>query len=142
MGINAGIEKHFAGTRRLSPYIGLEVVVANRSSSHIINDLSTETTIEGAWRTTSVVNNTFVYGYEQKAYFQFGANVVAGFDFYVARHFYVGYEAAYRFSNTEYKGVDITIVGTTFPQDNPDVEETEFSFSPSLINGIRIGYVF
>jgi hypothetical protein len=141
-GVNAGIEKHFSGTRRLSPYIGIEVVFANRSASHIINDGTTETTIEGAWRTESVVNNSFVYGYEQKAYVQYGANIIAGFDFYVARHFFIGYEAAYKFAYTDYKGVDITTVGTPFPQDNQDVEETEFAVSPSLINGIRVGYVF
>ena len=54
----------------------------------------------------SIVNNSFVYGYEQKAYFQYGANIIAGFDFYVARHFFIGYEAAYKFAYTDYKGVD------------------------------------
>jgi len=142
LGLNAGIEKHFAGTHRLSPYIGLELVVANKSSSQVLNDGSTETTIDGAWRTTTLINNSFVYGYEEKAYIQYGANVIAGFDFYVARHFYIGYEAAYKFSNTEFDNIEITTVGTSIPIDNPDVQETEFSFSPYLINGIRIGYVF
>jgi hypothetical protein len=80
IGVNAGIEKHFLGTRRLSPYLGIELAIANRSSSHIINDGTTETTIDNAWRTTSIVNNSFVYGYEQKAFFQYGANIIAGFD--------------------------------------------------------------
>ncbi|HEX6890552.1 MAG TPA: hypothetical protein VF141_07665, partial [Chryseolinea sp.] len=46
IGVNAGIEKHFLGTRRLSPYLGIELAIANRSSSHIINDGTTETTID------------------------------------------------------------------------------------------------
>jgi hypothetical protein len=142
IGVNAGIEKHFLGTRRLSPYLGIELAIANRSSSHIINDGTTETTIDNAWRTTSIVNNSFVYGYEQKAFFQYGANIIAGFDFYVARHFFIGYEAVYKVSYTDYKGVSITTVGTPFPQDNPDIQETEFSLSPYLLNGIRVGYVF
>lgn len=142
IGVNAGIEKHFGGTRRLSPYIGIEFAIANRSSEHVINDGTTEVTIDGAWRTTSVVNNSFVYSYEQNAYFQYGANILAGFDFYVARHFFIGYEAAYKFTYTDFKGVDITTVGTPFPQDNTDVEQTEFALSPYLINGIRVGFVF
>jgi hypothetical protein len=142
LGLNAGIEKHFAGTRRLSPYVGLELAVAFKSSSHVINDGSTETTIDNAWRTVALVNNSFVYGYEEKAYFQYGANLIAGFDFYVARHFFMGYEISYRFYNKEYNGVEITTVGTPFPQDNPDSNETEFSVGPNLLNGIRIGYVF
>lgn len=142
LGLNAGIEKHFPGTRRLSPYIGIELAVAYKSSSHVINDGTTETTIDNAWRTVNLVNNNFVYGYEEKAYFQYGANLIGGFDFYLARHFFLGYEVTFQFYNKEYNGVEITTVGTSIPQDNPDTNETEFSVGPNLLNGIRIGYVF
>lgn len=142
LGFNGGIEKHFYGTRRLSPYVGLELAFAFKSSSHVINDGTTETTIDNAWRTVTLVNNNFVYGYEEKAYIQYGANLIAGFDYYLARHFYLGYEVTFQFYNKEYNGVEITTVGTPFPQDNPDSNETEFSVGPNLLNGIRIGYVF
>ncbi len=142
LGGNIGIEKHFLGTKRLSPYIGLELAGTNKSASHIINDGSTETTIDNAWRTVSLVNNNFVYGYEEKAYFQYGVNLIGGFDFYVAKHFFIGYEVAFEVYNKEFKGVDITTVGTPFPQDNPDSKETEFNVGPNLLNGIRIGFVF
>lgn len=33
IGVNFGIEKHFPGTQRLSPYIGAEVFYGNKSSS-------------------------------------------------------------------------------------------------------------
>jgi hypothetical protein len=142
IGANLGIEKHFLGTRRLSPYVGIELAGSTKSSSHVINDGSTETTIDNAWRTVDLVNNNFVYGYEEKAYVQYGVNLLGGFDFYVARHIFLGYEIAFQVFNKEYKSVDITTVGTPFPQDNPDSKETEFSFGPNLINGIRIGFVF
>lgn len=32
-GLNMGIEKHFAGTRRLSPYIGADLAIVNKNSS-------------------------------------------------------------------------------------------------------------
>jgi hypothetical protein len=142
VGLNVGIEKHFLGTRRLSPYVGAELAGATKFSSHVINDGTTETTIDNAWRTVSLVNNNFVYGYEEKAYTQYGVNLIGGFDFYVAKHFFLGYEVAFQVFNKEYKGTEITTVGTPFPQDNPDSKETEFTFGPYLINGIRIGYVF
>lgn len=142
LGLNAGIEKHFAGTRRLSPYIGIEFAGAFKSSSHVINDGTTETTIDNAWRTVTLTNNTYVYGYEEKAYFQFGTNLIGGFDFYLARHFFLGCEVTFQFYYKEYNGVEITTVGTQTPQDNPDTNESEFSVGPKLLNGIRIGYVF
>lgn len=142
LGLNIGIEKHFLGTKRLSPYIGFELAGANKSTSHVIKDGSTETTIEGAWRTVTMVNNSSIYGYEEKAYFQYGANLIGGFDFYVAKHFFLGYEISFQFYNKEYKIVDITTVGNPIPQNNPDTKEKEFSLGPNLLNGIRIGYVF
>jgi len=142
LALNAGIEKHFPGTRRLSPYIGVELAAAFKSSNHIINDGATETTIDNAWRTVTLVNNNFVYGYEEKAYLQFGANLIGGFDYYLARHFFLGYEFTFQFYNKEYNGVEITTVGTQIPQDNPDTNENEFSVGPNLLNGIRIGYIF
>jgi hypothetical protein len=69
-------------------------------------------------------------------------NLIAGFDFYVAKRFFIGYEVAFTVFNREFRGVDITVVGTPFPQDNPDTSETEFTLGPSLLNGIRVGYVF
>ncbi len=142
MTVNLGVEKHFTGTKRLSPYVGFEIAVGTKSSHYSFDDGTVQTKIEGAWRTATVVNNTQVFGYEEKAYFSYGLNVVAGFDFYVAKNFFVGYEGALQYAHFDYSEIDITTTGTAFPEASPDSEETETSFSPMLLNGIRIGYVF
>ena len=143
IGINLGVEKHFTGTRRLSPYVGFEFSFGTKFSNYTLDDGTVKTKIDGAWRTTTLVNNNFfVYGYEEKGYVKYGFNVLAGFDFYVAKNFFVGYEATLQYSNIEYTRIDITTTGSTFPPDSPDSKEKEVSVSPALLNGIRIGYVF
>lgn len=142
VGVNIGVEKHFPGTRRLSPYIAAEFSFANKFSTYTLNDGTVKTKIEGAWRSTTFVNNGFVYGYEERGYIKYGIGLLAGFDFYIAKNFFVGYEAAFQFSNIEYTDIDITTTGSSFPPDSPDTKETEVSVGPSLLNGIRIGYVF
>ncbi len=141
-GVNVGVEKHFTGTKRLSPYIGFEFSFGTKFSNYTLDDGTVKTKIDGAWRSTTLVNNNFVYGYEEKGYVKYGFNLLGGFDFYVAKNFFVGYEAALQYSNLEYTRIDITTTGSTFPPDSPDSKETEVSVSPMLLNGIRIGYVF
>lgn len=142
VGINIGVEKHFAGTKRLSPFIAAEFSFGTKFSNYTLDEGSVKTKIEGAWRSTTLVNNAFVYGYEERGYVKYGIGILAGFDFYIAKNFFVGYEAALQFSNIEYTDIDITTTGSSFPPDSPDSKETEISFAPALLNGIRIGYVF
>ena len=142
LSINLGIEKHFSGTKRLSPYVGGEIALGTKSSNYSFDDGTVKTEMEGAWRTTTVVNNSLVTGYEEKAYFSYGLNLIAGFDFYVAKNFFVGYEGALQYTHFDYSDIDVTNTGTVFPPVSPDSEETETSLSPKLLNGIRIGYVF
>jgi hypothetical protein len=149
VGLNFGFEKHFKGTKRLSPYLSAELVVASKSSSHTVKTKSqtntpnvTETKIKGAWQTTIFNNNGYpLYGYEERAFFQYGMNLVGGFDFYVARNFYVGYEIAFALLKTKYKNIDITTKpASTNP--SPDSTQKDFSIGPNLINGIRVGFAF
>lgn len=149
VGLNLGIEKHFQGTRRLSPYLSAELVVTTKSSSQTRKATSqsttpntTETKIKGAWQTTTVVNNNiFVTSLDERAYFQYGLNLVGGFDFYVAKNLYLGYELAYGLLKKKYKTVEITTIPTS---NNPpaDTSQEEFTMGPNLINGIRLGFVF
>jgi hypothetical protein len=148
VGLNFGFEKHFKGTKRLSPYLGAELAVASKSSSQTLtstNQSSTPstvtTTIKGAWQTTSFNNNGSFTTYDERAFFQYGLNIVGGFDFYVARNFFIGYEIAYALLKTNYKNIDVTTTPTS-NSPRPDISQKDFTFSPSLINGIRVGFVF
>jgi hypothetical protein len=145
VGLNFGFEKHFKGTKRLSPYVSAEFVVASKSSWHTLKTKSqtntpnvTETKIKGAWQATSFNNG---YSFEERAFFQYGMNLVGGFDFYVARNFYVGYEIAFALLKTKYKTIDV-ITKPASTNASPDSTQKDFSFGPNLINGIRVGFVF
>jgi hypothetical protein len=149
--INAGLEKHFAGTRRLSPYLGAEVMLAKKSSLHDITNSEGSTKIEGAWRQQSYSGGpnypVLVSGYGERAYFRYGMNLVTGFDFYMAKHFYFGYEITFGLSITKYSDIDTSTIytsGNTNPYENRmfDYDDKSFSLGPNLINGIRLGYAF
>ena len=59
IGFSVGIEKHFPGTKRLSPYIGCDLFVANKWTKEKDTFYgSTAATINGAWEETQIVSTT------------------------------------------------------------------------------------
>ncbi|RYD71195.1 MAG: hypothetical protein EOP53_24085 [Sphingobacteriales bacterium] len=122
LSIMPGIEKHFEGTDRLSPYIGAEVGIALDSrKTTVVEDGKT-------FATTGTSDG-------KRGYFQFGLNALAGFDFYVARHLYVGYELG--FGVIVKSDSDVTPDGGTAEAGN-----THFELGPNVMNGVRVGFVF
>ncbi len=103
-GIRPGYEMHFAGTDRLSPYVGAELLFAMESSTltrefHNANNADDVTKPEN-WQTwdMSVKNGSST----------FGLNAVAGVDFYFVDNFYLGAEINLGFRNTSYKDRETT----------------------------------
>lgn len=147
IGLNFGFEKHFKGTKRLSPYLSAELALASKSSSQTTTSnyqssgVESTVEIEGAWQVLTVVNNNPQLSYGERAFFQYGLNVVGGFDFYVAKNLYLGYEIAFAMLQTNYKDIDITTTPAT-TNTWPDFSQKQFSIGPNLINGIRVGFVF
>ncbi len=92
--LKPGYEKHFAGTERLSPFVGAEALIG-------FNSENTKTELaDGDAKTKSPSLNL-------------GAGVFAGADFYVTKGLYLGAEFGYGFvysndmkSKTEAPGVD------------------------------------
>jgi hypothetical protein len=143
LGINLGIEKHFTGTRRLSPYIGADISITERSSSEVISNNQSTTTVTNAWYYTYYNNNTIITQIQQPGYTRFGLNLFTGFDFYIARHFFFGYEFDYNISSTKWKQISTVITPSTGTTNgNVSIKNTNTTFGPSLINGIRLGYSF
>jgi hypothetical protein len=143
VGANLGIEKHFAGTKRLSPYIGADLSITERSSGeNIVNSQST-TTVTNAWYYVYTNNNTTISQIQQPGYTRYGLNLFTGFDFYIARHFFFGYEFNYNISKTKWKDISvITTPSSVVTTSNSSITNTNTTFGPSLINGIRLGYSF
>jgi hypothetical protein len=142
VGFNLGIEKHFTGTKRLSPYIGADLSITDRSSSENISNNQSTTTVTNAWYYSYYNNNTLITQIQQPGYTRYGLNLFTGFDFYIARHFFFGYEFNYNISKTNWKDVSVTTTPSTGATTNASTKNSNFTFGPSLINGIRLGYSF
>ncbi len=105
--IRPGYEMHFAGTDRLSPYVGVELIFSMDRSSyreeyHSGNTADTEAPAKAAeWSTWTI---------ERKDGSRtFGLNAVAGADFYFADNFYLGVELGLGFQGTKQKDSEITV---------------------------------
>jgi opacity protein-like surface antigen len=130
-----GIEKHFAGTDRLSPYVGAELVFTGQSTSTNINGKNYKAEIEGADDT----------GTRDKT--SFGLNAVGGVDWYVTRRLYLGFEVGLGFASEKEKdftsSVSVTEDGVTVTTpDNEDGFRKNFNFGPNVRNSIRLGFAF
>jgi len=150
IGFNFGIEKHFKGTKRLSPYVAADISISSKSASQEIKDNGSSTTIKNGWlETIYLPNNPNYYNLlQENAYTRYGLNLIAGFDFYVAKDFFIGYEFNFNLSKTEYKNITATVTGqnTNTGQPNTNYNDTgkksASTFGPTLINGVRVGYSF
>ncbi len=152
IGINVGFEKHFTGTNRLSPYIGAEVFYADKSASQkdkaSVNSQNIEREIKGAWFGYHQIidpwgDPVLVNNYSERGFSQFGLNLLAGFDFYIAKNFYFGYEMAFGYSSLKHKDIEVTITPEN-DNDNlrPETDSKEMAFGAKLLNGIRLGFIF
>ncbi len=142
IGVNLGVEKHFTGTRRLSPYIGADFSISERSSGEVIANNQSTTTVTNAWYYTYYNNGTTITQIQQPGYTRYGLNLFTGFDFYIARHFFFGYEFDYNISSTKWKQICIVTTPSGINTGNATNKNTSTTFGPSLINGIRLGYSF
>jgi len=138
-GLNLGLEKHFAGTRRLSPYLGCELALGFKTANETIETKELITDIKGAWQTGS-------YTFTERGYKSAGVNIVTGFDFYIAKHFFFGYEMLLGLNYIKYDDLVKTLTSKTdqLPGSNtyPDQTSSETTIGPRIINGIRLGYTF
>jgi hypothetical protein len=142
--LNLGREKHFIGTRRLSPYIGWELALGFKTTGEKIKTNSTVTEIKQAWEVVNGGNIT--YSNSDRGCESIGLNAVTGFDFYAAKHFFFGYELLFGMNYIHYNKMKVTITPTDSQTPNygsyPDLSGNELNFGPKIINGIRLGYTF
>lgn len=127
-----GYEQHFAGTKRLSPYVGFEMDLGYKVSESEVEESGFSYTIEGAWDDQGT----------ERAFTRLGMNVICGFDFYIAKNLYLGSEFGYgyqlqNFDKITYKRND-RLAGTTVL----DEADTNYLFGPYVQNSIRLGFNF
>lgn len=127
--LSPGIEKHFAGTDRLSPYVGAEITFAKQFASQEDEDVE----IEGAWFNGGS-------SFSNRNYFGFGLGAVAGADYYFAKHVYLGVEFGF---GLQYQTEgDIEINPSSGSSTTIEGEGSGFRIRPSVNSGLRLGFVF
>lgn len=139
--IRPGFERHFLGTDRLSPYMGAELILGFGGNSETSEELKpgTETGERIETKITNQSPSAFVGQYLPG--FTVGLAGLAGFDYYIAPHLYMGAEISYAILyNKQFKS-------TLSVTDQDDIETkggSTFAISPELaMSGmIRLGWTF
>lgn len=125
-----GAEYHFAGTDRLSPYAGLDILVGGGSQTN------EWTNYDGFGYTADYTRSI-----EAKTS-NFGVNLVAGADYYFAENFYLGMELGLGFGTETVKaGTDVTTIAGT-PTTVTSNEEKYSAFGNNFIGNFRLGWRF
>src|SRR5260370_851 len=76
-------------------------------------------------------NGYYTSGYGERAFFRYGLNMVTGFDYYIAKNFYFGYEFIFQIYSTKYRNIDVTMTGpnaSTTP--SPKYDDKDFFIGP------------
>lgn len=129
LSINPGIEKHFEGTDRLSPYVGAVLnfsMVNSKTTSESLdqNDAVVESEVKNSNGTDGTT---------------FGLNLVLGTDWYISKHLYMGTEVGFGFSTTSFADTENT------PPTGPSVTTpngSSFNLGPNFNSAIRLGFLF
>jgi hypothetical protein len=130
--LNLGIEKHFAGSERLSTYAGADLLIG-------FNGASYEETSNG-YSYEEDANDTF--GNNNNGNFagtSFGLGLFTGADYYITKKVFLGVEAGLNFMSEKAKDNTITETG------NQPVTVTggkSGGFSTNVVGGVRIGFQF
>lgn len=140
-----GLEKHFTGTERLSPYIGGEALLGYASQSTIA-----ESTTKNSGSNTTAYNFTSKNTVKGPNTLSFGVRGVFGADYYFTKRVFLGVEAGLSLMFAS-EGKTKTTSESTLTQSNTTTSQTNttetpggrsFGITPSVITGVRIGYAF
>lgn len=132
--LEPGIEKHFAGTERLSPYVGGVVTIGFNKSTD-----KDQTYVDD---TNDGINNGNVYEIKTKdGSLDLGLRAVLGADWYFTQKMYLGVEVGYGFL---YSSVSDTKVESDAPNSKEIVTPrgSDFQIGATFNSALRLGYAF
>ncbi|MGN6647225.1 MAG: hypothetical protein ACTHJT_11925 [Cytophaga sp.] len=139
-GINAGLEKHFTGTGRLSTYVGADLSLQLMGASG-----KRENTADGSTFTDGESETRKGYNFNgDNSSFGFGLRAVTGADYYFVDKVYLGAEFGWGFMAMRdgKTKTEVTTGGVTQPEVTTKSTGGTFDLMPSLTAGVRIGYRF
>jgi hypothetical protein len=151
--LRPGIEKHFAGTERLSPYIGGELAIgftSARAETQTLGGATPDAVV------TDKVTGTNDFSFVGTSYFandpapvagglNLGLNFVVGADYYIAKHVYLGLEILFGVNYVAASDIEVTPgylpTGATAP--DPIKGESSLQLTPFTTSaGFRLGWKF
>ena len=133
-----GVEKHFTGTDRLSPYVGAELHVGSYTTNAESNDTRTVGTI--VTKTNQQI--------KAAPGFTFGGGLFMGADYYIAPKVFLGLEAGLNIDahslgkTTNISTVTITGQPTQTTDNNGKTKLSGSTMNTDLQVGFKIGFVF
>ncbi len=128
--LNPGIEMHWEGTDRLSPYYGAELQFSTVSTS------STDQELDGVSATSSYESET------TGGSTTFGLNLVLGADWYFSKSIYMGTEVGFGFSTTSTADDEVTNATGPNTPTVTTVNGSSFNLGPNFNSSIRLGFLF
>lgn len=134
-GIGVGIEKHFAGTDKLSPYVGAGISFSTGSSSETWTNAVGNT--EGGYDYSAATTGKF-----DDSNSSFGIGVSAGADYFFTNSIYLGMEVGFGFNSSstgDSKG-SVTSGGTTSTYLSKGGSSSGISIGAN--SGLRLGFCF
>jgi|SRR5690554_1010402 len=129
--IQPGIEKHFVGTDRLSPYYGAEALIG----------FGTRGTKRDA--TYGVDNSIKSIKSNSQSFLDIGVNAFAGVDFYFADNIYLGAEFGFGIGynmQMDTKSESLDMNGDIVTSEGPG--GSTINIGPNVVGAIRLGFLF
>lgn len=128
--LNPGIEMHWEGTDRLSPYYGAELRFSTLSTT------STDQELDGVGPTSSYESET------TGGSTTFGLNLLLGADYYISKSLYLGTEVGFGFSSTSTADDEVTNATGPGTATVTTVNGSSFNLGPNFNSSIRLGFLF
>ena len=129
--IQPGIERHFVGTDRLSPYYGAEAIIGFGTSG------TTRDAIYGTDNSIKSIKSS------SQGTLNLGVNAFAGMDFYFADNIYMGAELGFGIgfsSQMTQKSESLDFNGDVVTSETPG--GSSFNAGPTVVGAIRLGFLF
>lgn len=129
--IRPGIEMHFVGTDRLSPYYGAEAVIGFGSASQKSDQMY------GADESVKTVKTS------SQGKLGLGVNAFAGMDFYFADNIYLGAELGFGIGynmDFDHKSESMNWEGKISETETPG--GSSINIGPTVVGAIRLGFLF
>lgn len=121
--IRPGYEMHFEGTDRLSPYVGAELIFAmgsDKLTKEFHNASSADNVTKPETWSTWEAERT-------RATSTFGLNAIAGVDYYIADHLYLGAEIGFGYQSKKYKDQELSVNETSYVYSSAAQNDTDFN---------------